>query len=53
MARPHLADPAFVIHEAAKIGFKGQAWPKQYLSARYQYEANLARAAAEAAGKPR
>ncbi len=53
VARPHLADPAFVIHEAAKIGFKGQAWPKQYLSARYQYEANLARAAAEAAGKPR
>jgi len=49
IARPHLADPSFVIHEAAKIGFAGQAWPKQYLSARAQYEANLARAAAEAA----
>jgi anthraniloyl-CoA monooxygenase len=26
-------------------------WPKQYLSARSQYENNLARAAAEAAGR--
>ncbi|GAB4148796.1 MAG: bifunctional salicylyl-CoA 5-hydroxylase/oxidoreductase [Sphingomonadales bacterium] len=49
VARPHLADPAFVIHEAAKIGYKGQAWPKQYLSGRQQYEANLERAAAAAA----
>lgn len=48
VARPHLADPAFVIHEAAKIGYKGQAWPKQYLSGRQQYEANLERAAAAA-----
>ncbi|HKT53735.1 MAG TPA: bifunctional salicylyl-CoA 5-hydroxylase/oxidoreductase [Caulobacteraceae bacterium] len=52
VARPHLADPAFVIHEAAKIGYKGQAWPKQYLSGRLQYETNLARAA-EAAGGAR
>ncbi len=48
IARPHLADPSFVMHEAAKIGYAGQAWPRQYLSAREQYEANLARAAAEA-----
>ncbi len=48
VARPHLADPSFVIHEAARIGFAGQAWPKQYLSARYQYEAGLARATAAA-----
>ena len=47
VARPHLADPFFVIHEAAKIGFSAQAWPKQYLSARAQYENNLARAAAQ------
>lgn len=45
VARPHLADPSFVLHEAAKIGFAGQAWPKQYYSARMQYENNLARAA--------
>ncbi|ANT54750.1 bifunctional salicylyl-CoA 5-hydroxylase/oxidoreductase [Mesorhizobium amorphae] len=51
VARPHLADPAFVIHEAAKIGFAGQQWPKQYQSGRYQYEANLARAAAAAGVK--
>jgi len=49
IARPHLADPAFVMHEAAKIGFAGQVWPKQYYSARAQYENNLARAAADAA----
>ena len=34
IARPHLADPSFVLHEAAKIGYAEQAWPKQYLSAR-------------------
>ncbi|MET3661575.1 bifunctional salicylyl-CoA 5-hydroxylase/oxidoreductase [Aquamicrobium ahrensii] len=51
IARPHLADPSFVLHEAAKIGFEGVEWPKQYLSARSQYENNLARAAAEAAGR--
>ena len=49
IARPHLADPSFVMHEAAKIGYAGQVWPKQYYSARAQYENNLARAAAEAA----
>jgi anthraniloyl-CoA monooxygenase len=53
IARPHLADPAFVLHEAARIGYEGVAWPKQYLSARRQYETNLARAAAEAAGGSR
>jgi anthraniloyl-CoA monooxygenase len=46
VARPHLADPAFVLHEAAKIGFEGQQWPKQYLSGRAQYVTNLQRAGA-------
>jgi anthraniloyl-CoA monooxygenase len=46
VARPHLADPSFVMHEAAKIGYAEQAWPKQYHSARAQYVNNLARAAA-------
>ena len=45
IARPHLADPAWVLHEAARIGYRGVAWPKQYRSARWQYETNLARAA--------
>ena len=52
VARPHLADPAFVLHEAAKIGYDGQEWPKQYRSGRQQYVTNLERAqAAAAAGK--
>ncbi|TJX02879.1 bifunctional salicylyl-CoA 5-hydroxylase/oxidoreductase, partial [Neisseria gonorrhoeae] len=46
IARPHLADPAWTLHEAAKIGIKQIAWPKQYLSGKSQYEANLERAAA-------
>jgi anthraniloyl-CoA monooxygenase len=46
IARPHLADAAWTLHEAAKIGAADVAWPKQYLAARSQYEANLARAAA-------
>ena len=53
VARPHLADPFFVIHEAAKIGYQAQTWPKQYLSARLQYESNLARAAAQTAAGAR
>lgn len=43
IARPHLADPSWVLHEAAKIEYKAQAWPKQYMSARGQYESNLKR----------
>ena len=47
IARPHLADPSWALHEAAKIGLKSVAWPKQYRSAKGQYEANLERAAAQ------
>ncbi len=43
VARPHLADPAWMLHEAAKIEFKDVAWPKQYISGRSQYENNLKR----------
>jgi anthraniloyl-CoA monooxygenase len=46
VARPHLADPAWTLHEAAKIGFEGIEWPRQYLSGRSQYETNLKRAQA-------
>jgi anthraniloyl-CoA monooxygenase len=45
VARPHLADPAWLMHETAKIGVKSIAWPKPYHSAKAQYEANLERAA--------
>src|SRR5690606_31423031 len=41
VARPHLADPSFVLHEAARIGYQGLDWPRQYRSARRQYEVNL------------
>lgn len=44
VARPHLADPSWLLHETAKIGIKSVAWPKQYYSAKAQYENNLARA---------
>jgi len=46
IARPHLADPAWTLHEAARIGVTSLAWPKQYRSGKAQYETNLARAAA-------
>lgn len=49
VARPHLADPAFVLHEAAKIGYDEQEWPKQYRSGRQQYVTNLQRAQQAAA----
>jgi anthraniloyl-CoA monooxygenase len=49
VARPHLADPAWTLHEAAKIGHVDIGWPLPYLSGRGQYEANLRRAAAAGA----
>ena len=45
IARPHLADPAWTLHEAAKQGFTDIWWPKQYLHGKTQLERNLARAA--------
>jgi anthraniloyl-CoA monooxygenase len=45
LARPHLADPSWTLHEAARIGMKTVPWPKQYLSGKAQYETNLSRAA--------
>ena len=44
IARPHLADPAWTLHEAARIGVTTAPWPKQYHSGKAQYETNLARA---------
>ncbi len=50
VARPHLADPSFVLHEAARIGVDAAAWPRQYASAKAQYAANLARQGPAAGG---
>ena len=36
IARPHLADPAWTLHEAAKLQSRAVDWPKQYLSGRDQ-----------------
>ncbi len=43
VARPHLANPAWTLTEAARIGFTGVAWPKQYTAAKPQLEAAFAR----------
>ncbi|HYD82146.1 MAG TPA: bifunctional salicylyl-CoA 5-hydroxylase/oxidoreductase [Paucimonas sp.] len=43
VARPHLANPAWTLGEAAKIGFYDIAWPKQYESGKSQLERNLER----------
>ena len=43
IARPHLADPAWTLHEAAKLGFVDMPWPKQYVAGKMQLERNLER----------
>ncbi|MWL87801.1 bifunctional salicylyl-CoA 5-hydroxylase/oxidoreductase [Cupriavidus sp. SW-Y-13] len=48
IARPHLADPAWTLHEAAKLGFRDVTWPKQYVAGKRQLETNVARAASYA-----
>jgi anthraniloyl-CoA monooxygenase len=49
VARPHLANPAWTLTEAAKIGYTPQAWPKQYRSAKPQMESIFQREKAQAA----
>lgn len=48
VARPHLANPAWTLSEAAKIGYTGVTWPAPYRSAKSQMEANFAREKAQA-----
>ncbi len=45
LARPHLADPYWTLHAAARLGYEQIAWPVQYLSGRDQLVRNLKRAA--------
>jgi len=42
LARPHLANPAWTLLEAAKMGWD-VSWPKQYYAGRMQLERNLER----------
>ncbi len=46
VARPHLANPAWTLTEAARIGYQNLGWPRQYMSAKRQLETNFERAAA-------
>ncbi|MES2049588.1 MAG: bifunctional salicylyl-CoA 5-hydroxylase/oxidoreductase [Pseudomonadota bacterium] len=50
IARPHLANPAWTLNEAAKLGFTDMPWPKQYIAAKMQLERNLEREKMLAAG---
>ena len=43
MARPHLADPAWTLHEAARLDSRAVEWPRQYLSGRDQLYRELTR----------
>jgi anthraniloyl-CoA monooxygenase len=49
IARPHLANPAWTLMEAAKIGYLDLPWPKQYRAAKEQLARNLTRERAAAA----
>ena len=43
VARPHLANPAWTLLEAAKIGYKAVNWPAPYLAGKPQLESGFAR----------
>ena len=43
IARPHLANPAWTLAEAAKLGYGDIEWPRQYRTAKAQLERNLER----------
>ena len=43
VARPHLANPAWTLHEAAKLQTRAVTWPAPYLSGRDQLYREIAR----------
>jgi len=49
VGRPHLANPAWTLSEAARIGYAPIAWPRPYQSAKPQLEAQFQREKAQAA----
>ena len=53
VARAHEASASGTLLEAAKIGYTGAAWPKQYISGKSQLERNLEREKAMAAAPVR
>ncbi|MCL2713190.1 MAG: bifunctional salicylyl-CoA 5-hydroxylase/oxidoreductase [Alphaproteobacteria bacterium] len=48
VGRPHLANPAWTLTEAARIGFEAVTWPRQYRAAKFQLESSFAREKAAA-----
>ena len=48
LARPHLADPYWTLHAAARLGYRGETWPKPYLAGRDQLYRLASRAEAAA-----
>ncbi|HTK01225.1 MAG TPA: bifunctional salicylyl-CoA 5-hydroxylase/oxidoreductase [Bordetella sp.] len=46
LARPHLADSAWTLREAARVGYTDIDWPVNYLAGKRQLETNFVRAAA-------
>lgn len=48
LARPHLADAAWTLREAARIGYEDITWPRQYFQGKQQLETNFQRAEAYA-----
>jgi anthraniloyl-CoA monooxygenase len=48
LARPHLADPYWTLHAAAQLGYRGETWPKPYLTGRDQLYRVASRADAPA-----
>jgi anthraniloyl-CoA monooxygenase len=49
IARPHLANPAWTLNEAARIGYADMPWPRQYRAGKLQLERNLERERQQAA----
>ena len=49
VARPHLANPAWTLTEAARIGYTPMPWPKQYVAGKSQMESIFLREKAQAA----
>jgi anthraniloyl-CoA monooxygenase len=47
VARPHLANPAWTLTEAARIGFSELEWPRPYRSAKPQLEREFSRQQAQ------
>ncbi|WP_458410616.1 oxidoreductase, partial [Bordetella pertussis] len=45
LARPHLADAAWTLREAARVGYRDVHWPDQYVAGKRQLETNFERAA--------